>query len=108
MNVHTNADQIEINGVIVSATPGQRPALVDGCDTVVGLFQKRCEQLGDRTAHREKDLGIWQSYSWKDYWNHISPTSSRFGEITLSYGSKIFGAVPGKASEVIGPSKPRS
>lgn len=62
--------QIEINGMIVSATPGQTPALVDGCDTMVRLFQKRCEQLADRTAHREKTLGIWQSYSWQDYWNH--------------------------------------
>jgi long-chain acyl-CoA synthetase len=73
MTAHNSAQapqQIEINGVIVSATPGQRPALVDGCDTVVGLFQKRCEALGARTAHREKNLGIWQSYSWRDYWDH--------------------------------------
>ncbi|MBO9473951.1 long-chain fatty acid--CoA ligase [Shimia sp. R10_1] len=73
MNIHNTSrppEQVEINGVIVSAIPGQRPALVDGCDTMVSLFQKRCEQLGARTAHREKDLGIWQSYSWHDYWEH--------------------------------------
>ncbi|WP_422048332.1 AMP-dependent synthetase/ligase [Shimia sp.] len=73
MNIHNTSrppEQVEINGVIVSAIPGQRPALVDGCDTMVRLFQKRCEQLGARTAHREKDLGIWQSYSWRDYWEH--------------------------------------
>ncbi|MBO9475927.1 long-chain fatty acid--CoA ligase [Shimia sp. R11_0] len=73
MNSHTRptpAKQIEINGVIVSAVPGQKPALVDGCDTIVSLFQKRCAQLATRTAHREKDLGIWQSYSWQDYWTH--------------------------------------
>ncbi|MDA5557620.1 AMP-dependent synthetase/ligase [Shimia sp. MMG029] len=73
MNIHNTSrppEQVEINGVIVSAIPGQRPALVDGCDTMVSLFQKRCEQLGARTAHREKDLGIWQSYSWRDYWEH--------------------------------------
>ncbi|MGX9352598.1 AMP-dependent synthetase/ligase [Shimia sp. W99] len=69
MNIQTT-DQIEINGVIVTANPGQRPALVDSCDTVPKLFAKRCEQLGDKTAHREKDLGIWRAYSWKDYWNH--------------------------------------
>ncbi len=69
MNVQTT-DQIVINGVKVSANPGQRPALVDGCDTVVGLFAKRCAELGDRVAHREKDLGIWRAYSWKDYWTH--------------------------------------
>ncbi len=70
MNIHNNTDQIEINGVVVSAAPDQRPALVDGCDTMVALFQKRCAQLGERTAHREKDLGIWQSHSWSEYWEH--------------------------------------
>ncbi|MBO9399204.1 long-chain fatty acid--CoA ligase [Shimia sp. R9_3] len=70
LNTSRPPEQVEINGVIVSAIPGQRPALVDGCDTMVRLFQKRCEQLGTRTAHREKDLGIWQSYSWRDYWEH--------------------------------------
>ncbi|WP_417677778.1 AMP-dependent synthetase/ligase [Pseudodonghicola sp.] len=60
----------EIRGVQVNARPGTRPALVDGCDTMVKLFAKRCAELGDRVAHREKDLGIWQSYSWRDYWTH--------------------------------------
>jgi len=69
MNIQST-DQIEVNGVRVNAVPGTRPALVDGCDTVVKLFAKRCAALGDRVAHREKDLGIWQSYSWHDYWTH--------------------------------------
>lgn len=69
MNVQST-DQIEVNGVMVNAVPGTRPALVDGCDTVVKLFAERCAALGDRVAHREKDLGIWQSYSWRDYWEH--------------------------------------
>ena len=69
MNVHST-DQIEVNGVMVNAVPGTRPALVDGCDTVVKLFATRCAEMGDRVAHREKDLGIWQSYSWRDYWDH--------------------------------------
>ncbi|GAA6202606.1 long-chain fatty acid--CoA ligase [Aquicoccus sp. SU-CL01552] len=69
MNVHST-DQIEVNGVMVNAVPGTRPALVDGCDTVVKLFATRCAEMGDRVAHREKDLGIWQSCSWRDYWNH--------------------------------------
>ncbi|MGR3758548.1 AMP-dependent synthetase/ligase [Roseobacteraceae bacterium NS-SX3] len=62
--------QVELNGISFNAQPGQRPILVDGCDTIVKLFQARCKELGDRTAHREKDMGIWKSYSWTDYWNH--------------------------------------
>ena len=32
------------------------------------LFRKQCEKYGDRTAHREKDRGIWKSFSWRDYY----------------------------------------
>ena len=74
MNMQTAIDggpaQIEINGVSFNADPGQRPILVDHCDTIPKLFQTRCLSLGSRTAHREKDMGIWKSYSWSDYWDH--------------------------------------
>ena len=70
MNMHSTTDQITINGVTLNAIPGQRPIHVDHCDTVVKLFAARCSELGTRTAHREKDYGIWQSYSWADYWDH--------------------------------------
>ena len=43
------------------------PVLVDGCDTLPKLFLKKSKERGDRIAMREKDFGIWQSYSWKDY-----------------------------------------
>lgn len=69
MNMHAQPT-VEIDGVTYNATPGQRPLTVDGCVTVTQLFAKRCADLGDQTAHREKDLGIWKSYSWRDYWNH--------------------------------------
>ncbi|MEP4036443.1 long-chain fatty acid--CoA ligase [Pseudophaeobacter sp.] len=64
----TGLAQIEINGVSFNAEPGQRPVLVDGCDTIPKLFQTRCMSLQDRTAHREKDMGIWKSFSWTTYW----------------------------------------
>jgi long-chain acyl-CoA synthetase len=62
--------QITVNGVSLNATPGQRPLVIDGCATLPALFQARCTTLGHRTAHREKDLGIWKAYSWADYWEH--------------------------------------
>jgi len=43
---------------------GENGYLVDGCDTLPKLFLHRCRTLGERTAHREKHLGIWQSHSW--------------------------------------------
>jgi long-chain acyl-CoA synthetase len=62
--------KINVNGLTVNAVPGQRPVYVDGYDTVVKLFAGRCAELGNATAHREKDYGIWKAYTWKDYWDH--------------------------------------
>ena len=50
------------------AIPDDAPITMDGCDTVVKLWAKRCHELGARTAHREKELGVWQAYSWTDYY----------------------------------------
>ncbi|MGD9865971.1 MAG: long-chain fatty acid--CoA ligase [Pseudodonghicola sp.] len=69
MNAHAT-DMAGVKGGVAHTPPGVRPAKVDGCDTMVKLFAQRCAELGDRVAHREKDLGIWQSYSWRDYWTH--------------------------------------
>ena len=43
------------------------PVLVDGCDTLPKLFLKKSAERGERIAMREKDFGIWQSYTWNDY-----------------------------------------
>ncbi len=43
------------------------PARIDGCDTLPKLFLLRCDEMGERTAHREKRLGIWHSHSWSEY-----------------------------------------
>ena len=40
---------------------------IDGCDTLPKLFLKKSAERGESIAMREKDFGIWQSYSWKDY-----------------------------------------
>jgi long-chain acyl-CoA synthetase len=39
-----------------------------GCDTIPKLFEKRCRQYGERTAHREKIHGIWKAHSWNNYY----------------------------------------
>ena len=40
---------------------------VDGCSTMPTLFRKKAQQRGDKVAMREKEFGIWKSYSWLDY-----------------------------------------
>ena len=56
--VHTAREGSGLSG------PSGPPYLVDGCDTLAKLFLHRCQTLGERTAHREKALGIWKRHSW--------------------------------------------
>jgi long-chain acyl-CoA synthetase len=79
----------EIRGIRVNAVAGQRPCLVDGVDTCVALFANRCAELGDRTAHREKDFGIWQSYSWADYYNAAKNIGLGFAKLGLKRGEVV-------------------
>ena len=40
---------------------------IDGCATIPVLFRQRVREDADRVALREKDLGIWNEYTWRDY-----------------------------------------
>ena len=40
---------------------------IDGCDTLARLFVNRVEQWGDRIALREKNFGMWESFTWRDF-----------------------------------------
>ena len=62
--------QRTVNGISINVDMTQGPFMMDGCDTLPKLFQKRCSELGERVAQREKDYGIWLSYSWSDFWNN--------------------------------------
>ncbi|MBC8391634.1 MAG: AMP-binding protein [Deltaproteobacteria bacterium] len=50
-------------------TPKYNPVLIEGCDTVVKLFRHRVKQLDNKVAMREKNFGIWESFTWADYGN---------------------------------------
>ncbi len=43
------------------------PVIIEGCDTIVKLFRHRVGQLGRKVAMREKNFGIWESFTWADY-----------------------------------------
>jgi long-chain acyl-CoA synthetase len=49
---------------------GPGPFYFDGCDTLAKLFRQRCQELKTKVAHREKDYGIWLSYTWTDFYEH--------------------------------------
>ena len=89
MNVQTPLKSAVINGVTFNAEAGQRPLQVDGCLTIPALFKKRCADLGTRTVHREKDLGIWKEYSWEDYWNHAKWIGMGLRKMGLKRGEVV-------------------
>ena len=41
--------------------------VIDGCNTVSGLFWKRVTELADKVVIREKDFGIWNEFTWGDF-----------------------------------------
>ena len=45
---------------------------VEGCDTIPKLFWHQVKKRGNRTAFREKDLGIWRATSWTQYGERAS------------------------------------
>jgi long-chain acyl-CoA synthetase len=65
------------------------PTLLHGCDTVVKLWRQQCLDRGERIAHREKDLGIWQSYSWRDYYEHARAIGVALLSLGLERGQPV-------------------
>ncbi len=59
-----------VGGHSINADLTRGPYFFDGCDTLAKLFVQRCKELGPKIAHREKDFGIWLSYSWADFLEH--------------------------------------
>ena len=70
-----------------------KPITVDGCDTLPKLFLKKSAERGDRIAMREKDFGIWQSYSWNDY---------RARALDIAYGLLSLGLARGDVVSIHG------
>lgn len=84
-----------------------------GHKTMVSLWAAQCAKYGDRTCHREKKLGIWQEYSWREYYETakkiglaLMDMGIRHGDVTLilsedrrewlycDLGSAAIGAIP--------------
>jgi long-chain acyl-CoA synthetase len=57
----------EAEDLAMSGAAPKKTVTVDGCDTLPKLFLKKSGERGDKVAMREKDFGIWQSYTWNDY-----------------------------------------
>ena len=71
VNRQTHPKQQFVGEVSINANLGQGPFYIDNCDTIPKLFLKRCNELGNKTAHREKKYGKWDSFSWSYYLERV-------------------------------------
>jgi long-chain acyl-CoA synthetase len=66
--------------------------------TLPRLLQRNARELGDRPAMREKDRGIWQTWSWRQYHDQVRD---------LALGLASLGFRRGDRLSVIGDNRPR-
>ena len=66
--------------------------------TLPQLLRRNAERVPNRTALREKDLGIWQSYSWRRYWEEVRDLALGLAAAGFGQGDKL---------AVIGENRPR-
>ncbi|MEO0569092.1 MAG: AMP-binding protein [Pseudomonadota bacterium] len=61
----------------------------EGPASIPALFQRNAMALSDRPAYREKEYGIWQSWTWAETWEEIEALSLGFLEIGINEGDFI-------------------
>jgi long-chain acyl-CoA synthetase len=54
--------------------------------TLPRLLAKNADSFGGRTAMREKELGIWQRYSWQEYLTRTAEFAAGLGAMGLEKG----------------------
>ncbi|MDQ7781930.1 MAG: AMP-binding protein [Desulfomonilaceae bacterium] len=57
--------------------------------TLPGLLARNAARYGDRIGLREKDLGIWQEVSWKEYYAHVGRFCLGIRRLGLKRGDRL-------------------
>src|SRR5947207_8176006 len=66
--------------------------------TLPQLLRRNADKTPDRHALREKDLGIWQAYGWRRYWEEVRDLALGLAAAGFGHGDKLC---------VIGENRPR-
>jgi len=66
--------------------------LPPGVQTIPQMFMHKVQKLGDRTAMRFKEFGLWRDISWKEYGDQAR--AAALGMIAL-------GLEPGQTTAII-------
>jgi long-chain acyl-CoA synthetase len=67
-------------------------------DTFPKLARSNAERIPGRVAIREKDLGIWQSYTWRDYFEQAR---------LIALGLASLGFIRGEKTAIVGDNRPQ-
>jgi long-chain acyl-CoA synthetase len=58
--------------------------------TLPQILAKNAQKYGEiKTAIREKAYGIWQRYTWSDYYRYVQKTAGGFGSLNLQRGETV-------------------
>jgi len=71
---------------------------VSAADTFPKLLLENASRIGDRPACREKDLGIWQTWSWKDVAAEVRALACGLASLGFQRGDKLI---------IVGDNRPR-
>jgi long-chain acyl-CoA synthetase len=53
------------------------------------LLNRQTRKEAGRVAIREKDFGIWQSYTWRDYWKHVRSFAAGLAALGFKRGDTL-------------------
>ena len=73
------------------------PVRSDGLSSLPRLLARNVKQFGDKPAYREKEYGIWQSWTWTETSDEIE---------ALALGLLALGIAPGDHIAIIGRNRP--
>jgi long-chain acyl-CoA synthetase len=62
---------------------------LDGDDTFPKLLVRNARTMGDKVALREKEFGIWQSHTWREYHDHVRDLSLGLVALGIGRGDKV-------------------
>src|SRR5690242_20246601 len=67
-------------------------------ETLPTLLRRNAQQMANRPAIREKNLGVWQTWNWRDYFAHVRDFAAGLAAEGFQRGDRL---------GVIGDNRPR-
>ena len=58
-------------------------------DTMPKLLARNVAEFGDSPAYREKDLGIWQTWTWKEANDEVMKLAKGLIDLGISEGDHV-------------------